>query len=117
MCLYAPPADAMLIAFDQNADYDSPNFAWFQDNYERFVYVDRIVVAERARWQGLATQFYEQLFEHARKAGHTIVACEVNSDPPNPASDAFHDRMGFAPAGSALLDNGKTVRYLTRQVI
>ncbi len=37
--------DAFLLAFDQDAAYDSPNFLWFRERYSRFVYVDRIVVA------------------------------------------------------------------------
>jgi predicted GNAT superfamily acetyltransferase len=41
--------DAFLLAFDQGADYDSPNFLWFRARYPRFVYVDRIVVAAAAR--------------------------------------------------------------------
>ena len=32
--------DAFLLAFDQDADYDSPNFLWFREHYPRFVYVD-----------------------------------------------------------------------------
>ena len=38
-------ADAFLIAFDQGANYDSPNFLWFRSRYSRFVYVDRVVTA------------------------------------------------------------------------
>ena len=38
-------AEALLLAFDQDADYKSPNFLWFRSRYPRFVYVDRIVVA------------------------------------------------------------------------
>ena len=41
--------EAFLLAFDQDADYDSPNFLWFRARHERFVYVDRIVVAAAAR--------------------------------------------------------------------
>src|ERR1017187_1888966 len=41
--------DAFLLAFDQDAQYDSPNFLWFCARYPRFVYVDRIVVASSAR--------------------------------------------------------------------
>jgi uncharacterized protein len=40
--------DAFLLAFDQDAQYDSPNFLWFCARYPRFVYVDRIVVASSA---------------------------------------------------------------------
>lgn len=108
-------ADAFLLAFDQDADYDSTNFLWFKARYPRFAYVDRIAVAEQARGKGHARLFYETLFDKARAAGHTIAACEVNSDPPNPGSDAFHAAMGFAEVGSAAIYGGeRTVRYFVR---
>ena len=44
--------DAFLLAFDQDARYDSPNFIWFRARYPRFVYVDRIVVAPDLRGIG-----------------------------------------------------------------
>ena len=46
--------DAFLLAFDQDANYDSPNYLWFRSRYQRFVYVDRIVVASSARGRGCA---------------------------------------------------------------
>ena len=106
------PDRALLITFDQNADYDSPNFLWFRARFDRFVYVDRIAVASSARGAGLARALYEDLFQAVRAAGHTDIVCEVNSDPPNPASDAFHARLGFEEVGRAELANGKQVRYL-----
>jgi uncharacterized protein len=107
--------DAFLLAFDQDADYDSPNFRWFCARYPRFVYVDRIVVASSARGRGCARRLYGDLFEHAARAGHERVVCEVNSRPPNPGSDAFHAALGFVEVGSAAIHGGsKTVRYLSR---
>ena len=107
--------DAFLLAFDQDADYDSPNFLWFRARYPRFVYVDRIVVAESARGSGCARGLYQDLFEQAEKAGYDRVVCEVNSRPPNPASDAFHAALGFVEVGTASIHEGsKTVRYLSR---
>jgi len=109
--------DALLIAFDQDAAYDSPNFLWFRERYDRFVYVDRIVVAQAARGRGLARALYETLFDAARAAGHVRVVCEVNSNPPNPASDAFHAGLGFVEVGAAVLPGGgKAVRYFERGV-
>ena len=112
--LHVPDAKALLVTFDQSADYDSPNFLWFRHRFARFVYIDRIVVDETARGRGLARKLYAQLFDLARAGGHDLVACEVNSQPPNPGSDAFHAAMGFSEAGSASLAPGKTVRYLTK---
>jgi len=108
---------AFLLAFDQDADYDSPNFLWFRSRYPRFVYVDRIVVAPSARGRGHARRLYLDLFEQARAAGHDRIVCEVNADPPNPASDAFHADLGFIEVGTAAIHGGsKTVSYLSRLV-
>jgi predicted GNAT superfamily acetyltransferase len=110
-------ADAFLLAFDQDADYGSTNFLWFKARYPRFAYVDRVAVSDKARGNGIARLFYETLFDKARAAGHTIIACEVNSDPPNPGSDAFHAAMGFAEVGSAAIYGGeRTVRYFVKEL-
>jgi predicted GNAT superfamily acetyltransferase len=106
--------NAFLWAFDQDAHYDSPNFLWFCSHYPRFVYVDRIVVAASARGRGCARRLYHDLFEHALRAGHERVVCEVNSSPPNPVSDAFHAALGFVEVGTASVHDGsRTVRYLS----
>lgn len=106
--------DAFLLAFDQCATYDSPNYVWFRDRYPRFVYVDRIVVAPGARGHGLARLLYEDLFRCARVAAHDLVVCEVNVEPPNVASDALHAALGFSEVGRASIHDGrKQVRYLT----
>jgi uncharacterized protein len=103
--------DGYVIGFDQDADYDSVNFLWFKNRYARFVYIDRVVVAEAARGRGIARAFYDNLCAHARDAGHTQIVCEINLDPPNPRSMAFHAAMGFTEAGEAWLPNGKRVSY------
>ena len=107
--------DAFLLAFDQDAPYDSPNFLWFRARYPRFVYIDRIAVAPSARGRGLARRLYCDLFDEAHRRGHEHVVCEVNLTPPNPGSDAFHAALGFCEVGRASIHNGSmTVRYLLR---
>ena len=107
--------DAFLLAFDQDADYDSPNFLWFRSHYARFVYVDRVAVAPAARGRGYARALYEELFARAVHAGHDRVVCEVNSMPPNPESDAFHAALAFSEVGTGIVHAGsKKVRYLSR---
>lgn len=109
--------EAFLLTFDQTATYDSPNFLWFRERYPRFVYVDRIVVAANARGRGHARRLYEDLFARAAAAGHDIVTCEVNLDPPNPTSDAFHAALGFQEVGEAVIHGGKkAVRYYAKQL-
>ena len=50
--------EAFLLAFDHDADYDSPEFPMVQERYPRFVYVDRIAVAGSARGRGHARILY-----------------------------------------------------------
>jgi len=108
---------AFLIAFDQSAAYDSPNFLWFRERYDRFVYVDRVVTSLLARGKGYAKALYAELFARAKAAGHARVVCEVNLIPPNPASDAFHAAHGFTEVGRTPVHGGtKTVRYLLRSI-
>jgi predicted GNAT superfamily acetyltransferase len=108
-------SEALLIALDQSSAYEHVNFLWFRQRYERFVYVDRVVTSPSARGKGYARALYLDLFRRAKSAGHTQILCEVNLDPPNPVSDAFHTSLGFDEVGRAVIyDGAKTVRYLLR---
>lgn len=114
-------AEAFLIAFDQTADYKSPNFLWFKKIFPRFVYVDRLATAAQARGRGHAITLYDALFSASRAAGHTMVVCEINEVPPNPVSVALHARFGFVKVGEQTLptaeqDSGyKTVGYYVKR--
>jgi len=111
-------ATAFLIALDQNASYTSPNFLWFKASRQPFVYIDRIIVSSSARGQGIARLLYNDLFAAAKQAGHDRVVCEVNIEPPNLASEAFHVAMGFHAVGQATIHNGqKTVRYFEKTLL
>ena len=121
MACYARGIDqgktAFLIALDHTAPYQNPNFAWFKSAYQTFVYIDRVVVAESARGQGIARLLYEDLFAAAHRTGIFRIVCEVNLEPPNPASDAFHLAMGFEKVGQAVLYSGaKTVNYFAKNL-
>jgi uncharacterized protein len=103
--------DGYLISFDQDADYDSVNFHWFKAHYPKFVYIDRVVVAAHARGRGIARRFYEALFDQARTVNHNYVVCEINLEPPNPGSMAFHTALGFVEVGQGMVSAGKCVSY------
>ena len=98
--------DAFLLAFDQDARYDNVNFEWFR--------ADAAGTSSGLRDRGSARRLYRELFERAIRARHDRIVCEVNSTPPNPASDAFHAALGFVEVGAATLyDGSRTVRYLS----
>jgi uncharacterized protein len=111
-------ATALLIALEDSAAYVNPNFMWFKASRESFVYIDRVIVSISARGQGIARVLYEDLSAAAKRAGHDRVVCEVNIEPPNPVSEAFHVAMGFEAVGQATIHNGtKTVRYFEKILV
>jgi len=81
-----------------DADYDSGNFGWFAERYDSFCYLDRIVVHEDFRRRGLAGRVYDEV---EARVGRTapLLALDVNSDPPNVESLAFHAARGFEQVG------------------
>lgn len=112
-----PIARALLLAMDPHSSYDGAHYLWFRARYERFVYVDRIVVKDEERGKGVARSMYRALFASAHAAGHRRVACEVNSAPPNPASDAFHAALGFVSVGTgAVAGSARRVTYFVREL-
>jgi predicted GNAT superfamily acetyltransferase len=109
---------AFLVAFDHGTPPQGPNHAWFLDRNPRFLYVDRVCVEPRARKRGLARSLYADVFAVARARDLPVVCCEVNVDPPNPVSDAFHAALGFSEVGRAYLPTRhKSVRYLERHTL
>src|SRR6478672_8039744 len=54
-----------LIALREDARYGSANFLWFHERYPEFLYIDRIVVAQRYRGIGLGRVFYADVTSFA----------------------------------------------------
>jgi predicted GNAT superfamily acetyltransferase len=104
--------DAVLgfvLALRPGLDYASENYRWFSERGADFLYVDRIVVADGHRSAGLGAALYDAVFERARAVGAAEVECEVNVEPPNPGSMAFHSRLGFAEVGRQSTKGGAAV--------
>ncbi len=94
-----------MLILKEGAEYGSVNYQYFAENYHAFHYVDRIVVGEPFRRQGVGAALYRILFEAA--ASSPRVTCEVNLQPPNPASVQFHQTLGFVIVGEQETDGGK----------
>ncbi len=100
---------AFLLAFREGADYDSPNYRWFDTRYVRFLYIDRVVVSSRARGTGLGSALYRGVFDKAEADDVPCVVCEYDVEPPNEASRRFHAGFGFVEVGRQRLPGGKAV--------
>jgi len=107
---------AFLLGFAKGADYDSPNYRWFDSRFDAFFYVDRVVVAPAFRGRRLADLLYDDVARSARACGLSIIVCEVNVAPPNPASLAFHARRGFIEIGRQPYGEDKVVALLRRDL-
>ncbi|NMR20570.1 GNAT family N-acetyltransferase [Cellulomonas fimi] len=95
-----------LLALAPGADYDSENYRWFSSHRPGSLYVDRIVVAPDTHGQGLGRALYAAADECAAALGLGEITCEVNLEPPNPGSLAFHSRLGFTQVGEQSTKGG-----------
>jgi predicted GNAT superfamily acetyltransferase len=78
--------------------YGSLNYAWFNEKYQDFLYVDRIAVSSKHRNKQVGSLLYEKVFKHASTLKFPVAA-EVSLNPPNPDSMRFHERHGFFEVG------------------
>ncbi len=88
----------MLILLDETSQYESPNYRWFVERYDRFLYVDRIAVDTTWRGQGVGRHLYEHAIAFGTGRWPRLCA-EVNVEPPNEVSLRFHATMGFERVG------------------
>ena len=88
-----------VVTFAPGTPYDSENYRWFTERHgtHGFYYLDRIVLHEDFRRQGLGGFVYDALETVA--ARHGRMALEVNVVPRNDASLAFHERRGYVEVG------------------
>ena len=99
---------AFLIALREGiADYTSENYIWFSEQYDRFLYVDRIVIDEKFRGYGLGRRSYEGVFERAAETGVPTVTAEIDIEPYNETSLKFHEAMGFEEVGQQVIRGGE----------
>jgi predicted GNAT superfamily acetyltransferase len=101
-----------VMTFRSGTAYDGENYAWFTQRYPDFAYLDRVVVHEDFRRRGLGSQVYDELESSCAKP---VFALEVNLDPPNDASLAFHRARGFVEVGQRD-SNGHLVSLMVKQL-
>jgi predicted GNAT superfamily acetyltransferase len=100
------PAGFMIV-MREGADYTSENYIWFSQQYEKFLYIDRIVIDEHFRKIGLGRYLYEYVFQYAEDTGVSVVTAEVDILPVyNEPSFGFHKEMGFEEVGQQIIRGG-----------
>jgi predicted GNAT superfamily acetyltransferase/uncharacterized protein YggU (UPF0235/DUF167 family) len=102
------------LALAPGTSYDSENYRWFASRFERFLYLDRIAVAESQRRRGFAMQLYDAMEAAARPFERMV--CEVNVLPANPASLAFHAARGYTELGRLEHGPEKAVALLAKEL-
>ena len=102
-----------VICLPPQTTYGSLNYAWFNQRYDAFLYVDRIAVAANHRDRGVGSVLYRRVIASANE--HAVpVAAEVNRLPPNPGSMRFHQRFNFVEVGTLYHGANKSVSMLLR---
>ncbi len=104
---------AFAVAMAPGAAYDSDNYLWFAARFERFLYLDRIAVDARLRRRGVAARLYDDMEAAARAFGRMV--CEVNLEPANDASFAFHQARGYREI-ARLQHPAKLVALLSKEL-
>jgi len=94
-----------VITLPTGATYDSSRYEWFEDRLDDYVYLDRIVVADTHRRQGVASRLYDAI------ESDLPVALEVYDT--NVPSLEFHRRRGYQKVGQ-LRHAGKTNLMLVK---
>ena len=97
---------AFVIALREEAPYENDNYSWFASHFPKFLYVDRVVVGSDFSGLKIGSMLYKDMFQFARSHAISIITCEYNIEPPNPASRAFHDKFGFRQVGTQWVAGG-----------
>ncbi|MEE4274957.1 MAG: GNAT family N-acetyltransferase [Thermoleophilia bacterium] len=104
-----------LLAVGPGQAYESPNYRWFAARSGDFLYIDRVVVDGAHQGTGIGGALYDDVADWAARHGVGRLVCEVNVEPPNPVSDAFHERRGFVEVGTQWVAGG-TKRVSLREL-
>ena len=92
-----------LLVLPSGLDYKSLNYKWFSGRYKKFAYIDRIVIMDEFKKNGIGKSLYLDLEKNIRE--YELIACEFNIEPPNPISKKFHESLNYENVGYQLTEN------------
>jgi len=100
-CMVMPPG----------VDYGSPNYLYFCERHEDFVYLDRVAITADSQGRGIGPMLYREV---ERRTTAPWFALEVNVKPPNEGSMRFHVREGFVEVDQLETRPGKIVSLMMK---
>jgi len=111
-----PEIAGFCLVLAPGTEYDSLNYQWFSERYNDFVYLDRVAISPAYKRRGLGLAMYTEV---ERLAGErcptaTQFLLEVNLEPRNDDSLAFHARLGFVEVGQQRTDYGHRVSLMAK---
>lgn len=106
----------VLIVIGPEESYGSANYTWLASQFTNFCYVDRIIITSSGKRKGYGKALYLALEEHATSIGKEVLLCEVNVEPENPQSMAFHASLGWVPFQDREHGPSKIVRYFKKLI-
>ena len=92
-----------LLVLPSGLEYKSLNYKWFSGRYEKFAYIDRIVIMDEFKKNGIGKSLYLDLEKNISE--YELIACEFNIEPPNPISKKFHESLKYENVGHQLTEN------------
>jgi predicted GNAT superfamily acetyltransferase len=96
--------------------YDSSNYRWFAEHDDTAWYLDRVAFDPQARRRGLGTRMYAEVERRLVLHGVRRLGLEVNSEPPNVGSLAFHADRGFTELERRMTPYGIEVAMMIKHL-
>ena len=93
--------------------YDSPNYLFFVDRYDDFVYLDRVAITAEYQGRGIGPMLYREV---ERRTTAPYFTLEVNVKPLNEGSLRFHTREGFEEVAQLETRPGKIVSLMVKRL-
>ncbi|WP_130388057.1 GNAT family N-acetyltransferase [Kribbella sp. VKM Ac-2569] len=101
-----------VLTFTPGSAYDGLAFEAFTQTYaDRFLLIERIVIAAEHRRTGIATQVYRAIERAAKPFDRTVAAVPTDT----PAID-FHHARGYIEVAKQRLPNGTTTALLSKEL-
>ena len=93
--------------------YRSPNYLYFCERYDDFIYLDRVAVTSAFQGLGLGAALYREVEKLSQS---TLFVLEVNTKPRNEGSLRFHTREGFVLLEEVETRPGKMVGFMMKEL-